>query len=142
MKPLRQILEAIGVRIGALITEMFLGERAAKPDPAKPIPVIWYYAEKSARGQRLFIFLPGRRDRAVDFARHGFIAMAQRRLLDLDCVAVEATIGYYLDGSLADRIQREIVMPARAYQYRETGSSVFPWVALEPFSTSALFPAK
>jgi pimeloyl-ACP methyl ester carboxylesterase len=114
-----KILQAIAARIGALITEIFPAERAAKPDPAKPLSVVWYYAKEPARGQRLFILLPGRRDRAADFARHGFIVMAQRRVPDLDCVAVDATIGYYLDGSVADRIQREIVIPARAHQYRE-----------------------
>lgn len=114
-----KLLHAISARIGALLTEIFPGGRAPKPDPAKPLGAIWYYAKESARGQRLFIFLPGRRDRATDFARHSFITMAQRTVPDLDCVAVDATIGYYLDGSVADRIQREIVIPARAHKYRE-----------------------
>jgi pimeloyl-ACP methyl ester carboxylesterase len=114
-----KILQAIAVRIGALITEIFSAGRAAKPEPANQLPVVWYYAKEPARSQRLFIFLPGRRDRAADFARHGFVIMAQQRVRDLDCVAVDATIGYYLDGSVADRIQREIAIPARAHQYRE-----------------------
>jgi pimeloyl-ACP methyl ester carboxylesterase len=113
------ILQAIARRVGARISEIFPGARFAKPDPAKPLPVVWYYAKEPDRGQRLFIFLPGRRDRAADFARHGFITMAQGCVLDLDCVAVDATISYYLDGSVADRIQREIVIPARTHHYRE-----------------------
>ncbi|MBV8413658.1 MAG: hypothetical protein JO251_00430, partial [Verrucomicrobia bacterium] len=119
MKLLSRNLETIAARLGALIMQIFPAGRVPKPDPAKPLAVIWYYAKESARSQRLFIFLPGRRDRAADFARHGLINMAQRRVGDLDCVAVDATIGYYLDGSVADRIQREIVIPARAREYRE-----------------------
>ena len=55
----------------------------------------------------------------ADFARHGFVTMAQKRVPGLDCVAVDATIGYYFDGSVADRLHREIVGPAHAFQYRE-----------------------
>jgi pimeloyl-ACP methyl ester carboxylesterase len=119
MKPFRRTLGTIAGRIFALITQIFPAGRGPKPDPAKPLAAIWYHAKESARSQRLFIFLPGRRDRAADFARHGLIGMAQRRVVDLDCVALDATIGYYLDGSVADRIQREIVIPARAHGYRE-----------------------
>jgi pimeloyl-ACP methyl ester carboxylesterase len=101
------------------IREIFLGGCASKPDPTKPLAAAWYYAKEAERGQRLFVFLPGRRDRASDFARHGFITMAQRRVSGLDCVAVDATIGYYLDGSVADRLHHEIIRPARAFPYHE-----------------------
>ena len=58
-------------------------------------------------------------NRASDFDRRGFITLAQRRIPGLDCVAVDATLGYYVNGSLADRLQREIIDPARALGYRE-----------------------
>jgi pimeloyl-ACP methyl ester carboxylesterase len=67
----------------------------------------------------LFIFLPGRGDRAEDFARRRFVDLAHGHIPGLDCVAVDATIGYYLDGSIADRLQREIIEPARMLGYRE-----------------------
>jgi hypothetical protein len=82
---------------------MLLGGGISKPDPTKPLPTAWYYTKEAERGQRLFVFLPGRRDRASDFVRHGFVVMAQRRVPGLDCVAVDATIRYYFDGSIADR---------------------------------------
>jgi pimeloyl-ACP methyl ester carboxylesterase len=77
------------------------------------------FAQPGSRGRRLFVFLPGRRDRASDFARRGFIATAQSRIPNLDCVAVDATIGYYLDASIAGRLQAEIIEPARRFGYRE-----------------------
>jgi pimeloyl-ACP methyl ester carboxylesterase len=90
-----------------------------KPDPAKPLLADWYLAKPGQHGRRLFIFLPGRGDRGGDFARRGFVDLAQGQISGLDCVAVDATIGYYLDGSVADRLQREIIEPARGLGYRE-----------------------
>jgi pimeloyl-ACP methyl ester carboxylesterase len=107
------------LRLGASISERFLGGYVAKPDPAKPLVAEWHWATPGEHGQRLFVFLPGRRDRASDFGRRGFITLAQRRILGLDCVAVDATLGYYVNGSLAGRLQREIIDPARAVGYRE-----------------------
>ena len=85
----------------------------------KPLAAEWHLAKPGERGQRLFVFLPGRRDRAGDFVRRGFVALAQGSISGLDCVAVDATIGYYLDGSVAARLQREIIEPARKRGYHE-----------------------
>ena len=90
-----------------------------KPDPAKPLLANWYLAKPGEHGRRLFVFLPGRGDRAGDFVRRGIVALAQGRISGLDCVAVDATIGYYLDGSVASRLQREIIELARTLGYRE-----------------------
>jgi pimeloyl-ACP methyl ester carboxylesterase len=98
---------------------MMLSWFIPRPDPAEPIARTWYYARVPEGDRRLFIFLPGRRDRARDFGRHGFITLARAHVPRLDCVAVDATIGYYLDGSAPDRIQREIIVPARALPYNE-----------------------
>jgi pimeloyl-ACP methyl ester carboxylesterase len=90
-----------------------------KPDPTKPILADWYLVKPGEHGQRLFVFLPGRGDRAGDFERRGIVALAQGYISGLDCVAVDATIGYYLNGSIADRLQREIIEPARRRGYHE-----------------------
>ena len=126
-KPLESILFALirclsrrrpGRRIHSRF-EMILRWFIPRPDPAQPLAKAWYYAKGAERDRRLFILLPGRRDRVSDFARHGLIALAQKRVSNLDCVAVDATIGYYLDGSVAHRIQREIIVPTQAFQYHE-----------------------
>jgi pimeloyl-ACP methyl ester carboxylesterase len=91
----------------------------SRPDPTKPLLVDWYLAKPGERGERLFVFLPGRGDRAGDFVRRGFVALAQHRISGLDCVTVDATIGYYLDGTVAGRLQREIIEPARRRGYHE-----------------------
>jgi pimeloyl-ACP methyl ester carboxylesterase len=115
LRQLQTLFQQVGVaKVGKL-----LGRRISQPDPSKPLAVEWHLAKTGEHGRRLFIFLPGRRDRASDFGRRGFIASAQGSIPGLDCVAVDATIGYYLDGSIADRLQREIVGPALTLGYRE-----------------------
>jgi pimeloyl-ACP methyl ester carboxylesterase len=106
--------------VGAWILERLRGAGVPKPDPRKPLGTEWYFQEPGKHSARLLILLPGRRDRASDFARRGFITLARKGIPDLDCVAVNATLGYYLDGSVADRLQREIIAPARTLGYRET----------------------
>ena len=101
------------------ISEIILRGRLSRPDPTKPLTVEWHLAQPGERGRRLFVFLPGRRDRASDFSRRGFIDLAQARIPGLDCVAVDATIGYYLDASIADRLHSEVVGPARTLGYGE-----------------------
>ncbi len=119
MKPFCRRIRSLVPQLGILIREKLLGGHLSRPDPAKPIPVEWHLAESGEDVRRLFVFLPGRRDRASDFVRHGFIALAQGRIRGLDCVAVDATIGYYFDGSIAGRLQREIIGPARSDGYRQ-----------------------
>jgi pimeloyl-ACP methyl ester carboxylesterase len=119
VKPFWPRIGTLVQRFGTAIREKLLARHFSKPDPAKPFTVEWHLAESGERGRRLFVFLPGRRDRASAFARHGFIVSAQGRIRSLDCVAVDATIGYYFDGSIADRLQREIIGPARSVGYRE-----------------------
>jgi pimeloyl-ACP methyl ester carboxylesterase len=106
-------------RVGTSIREKLLDGHFSRPDPAKTFNVEWHRAEPGKHGRCLFVFLPGRFDRASDFVRHGFISSAQGRIQGLDCVAVDATIGYYFDGSIANRLQREIIEPARSVGYRE-----------------------
>jgi pimeloyl-ACP methyl ester carboxylesterase len=107
------------LRTVAAIWQRLLSGFVSKHDPTKPLIAEWHLAKPGERAGRLFVFLPGRRDRGSDFARRGFVTLAQSRIPCLDCVAVDATIGYYLDGSVADRLQREIVVPARTLGYRE-----------------------
>ena len=64
--------------------------------------------------------------------------MAQGRISGLDCVAVDATIGYYLDGSVANRLQREIIELARTLGYREIWLVGVSMGGLGAFSISEL----
>jgi pimeloyl-ACP methyl ester carboxylesterase len=112
-------LKTLLLRMVRFVSGKFLDKYVPNPDPAKPLVAGWHFARSGEQSQRLFVFLPGRRDRASDFVGRGFITLAQGCVPDLDCVTVDATLAYYLDGSVADRLQREIIEPARALGYRE-----------------------
>ncbi len=107
------------LRTAAWFARIFQNRGLAVPDPTKPLTVEWHLAKAAERGHSLFVFLPGRRDRASDFVRREFVGLARGRITGVDCLTVDATLGYYLDGSIAERLQREIIGPAHANGYRE-----------------------
>ena len=60
------------------------------------------------------VFLPGFGDSDADFENHGFIAELRTRKLSVDTVSANAKIGYYARGTLADRIDADILAPNTA----------------------------
>lgn len=89
----------------------------APPPPASPLPALWL--RRGTGSGRLVVFLPGRGDRAADFAQHGFAAELERRGIAADVVAADAHSGYYADRSVVARLHADLLAPARAQGYRE-----------------------
>ena len=72
-----------------------------------------------SRGARhLIAFLPGAWDVAEDFQRFGFVSQVRGRGLAADIVAVDSHVGYFNNGSIAERVRDEVVVPAREAGYR------------------------
>lgn len=69
-------------------------------------------------GSCLAVLLPGRRDRPESFGRAAFAEAVARRGLRLDLVAVDASLGYYQNRSVVERLHLDVVAPARAAGYR------------------------
>jgi pimeloyl-ACP methyl ester carboxylesterase len=67
----------------------------------------------SGRGS-LVVFLPGQGDRATDFVDHGMMAP----LAGVDLLAADAHYGYYRSLSVVDRLEQDVIAPARASGYR------------------------
>jgi pimeloyl-ACP methyl ester carboxylesterase len=65
----------------------------------------------------LVVLLPGRFDEAEDFARRRFPAIAREAGGTFDIVAVDAHLGYYRDGAIAERLEEDVIRPARARGY-------------------------
>src|SRR5205814_411265 len=74
------------------------------------------WRRSGSAGRRLLVLLPGRGDRAEDFASHGFVDAAAR--LPVDCVAVDATLGYYMKRTIVTRLLEDVIAPARQAGYR------------------------
>lgn len=73
-----------------------------------------------ARARCLVVFLPGAGDEAEVFAEEGFVRALRQRGLSVDVVAANATMGYYFRGQLTERLDRDVVTPARAKGYEQT----------------------
>jgi pimeloyl-ACP methyl ester carboxylesterase len=66
----------------------------------------------------LVVFLPGVYDKPEDFARHGFFDQVRKRQYPIDLIAADAHLGYFNDGSVAQRLHEDVVAPARRRGYR------------------------
>jgi len=109
---------AAAIRRAALFI-LFILLACSPPHPPLTVPIetIRYEAPEGTH-RRLFVYLPGYGDQPSAFERHGLVRMVQERMPDVDMVAVNAHIGYYLNGSLFPRLKEDVIDPARARGYR------------------------
>ena len=68
----------------------------------------------------LIVFLPGVGDVATDFDKNGFTEAVRKRKLSVDLVSAQATLAYYTVGSVVERLEADVMAPARAKHYRQT----------------------
>lgn len=87
--------------------------------PTGPIPVRQVPAPQAAASHPLIIVLPGRGDDLQDLADSGIAEAIQRAWPQADVLLAGATLGYYADGRLPQRLHDEVVTPAHAQGYRE-----------------------
>jgi pimeloyl-ACP methyl ester carboxylesterase len=85
-----------------------------------PVPMrfVDHPAEK-ARAACLFVFLPGRGDRAETFEQRGFVEELRSRPLSIDIRSADATFGYYIKGAFLERLAADVIEPARQRGYKE-----------------------
>jgi len=72
----------------------------------------------AARADALLVFLPGAYDSPADLAEQGFAQAVRDRALALDVWLVDAHLGYYNERSIVERLDAEVIAPARAQGYR------------------------
>lgn len=65
----------------------------------------------------LLVLFPGARDRAGTFREEGFVEDIQKSGLSVDVVSADATMGYYLQSIAAQRLEEDVIGPARAKGY-------------------------
>ena len=66
----------------------------------------------------LIVMLPGAYDKPQDFIDQGFVAAVRSRRIDADIRLVDAHIGYYSNQQIEQRLENEVVAPARARGYK------------------------
>lgn len=66
----------------------------------------------------LLILLPGLLDYPEDFERYGFNWTVRRARLPIDIVAVDSNLRYFQRGSIVERINTDVIEPARRAGYQ------------------------
>jgi pimeloyl-ACP methyl ester carboxylesterase len=77
------------------------------------------YAAPQAPARCLFVFLPGMGDRAETFEERGFVEALRQRQLSADVLAADATFGYYRSGTFLERLNLDLIAPAKTRGYQE-----------------------
>jgi pimeloyl-ACP methyl ester carboxylesterase len=82
------------------------------------IDTIYDPAPRQGTNRILLVMLPGAKARPQDLVSHGFMRALQERGEPVDVVAAEAHLGYYLERSICEHLQHDIIAPAHARNYR------------------------
>jgi pimeloyl-ACP methyl ester carboxylesterase len=106
------------IRFASLVLMNWLSACAWMYPTAVPVHVLPYPAAATGRASTLLVLLPGRGNKADEFAHEGFIAEVRTAQPALDIVAVDAHLGYYLNESVVDRVWADVIAPARAQGYQ------------------------
>lgn len=95
--------------------------------PAGPIPLQVIFAPQQAAEHPLVILLPGRGDDLDGLRDTGMAQVIQKAWPQADVLLAGATMNYYAEGKVAQRLHDEIIVPARARGYKQiwlTGASL------------------
>lgn len=103
--------------ICVVVFQLFILAGCATRNPENPIPYE-FFASGSGPTDELVIFLPGRGDDLGAFQRAGFIDSLLRSGRGADSVAVDAHMGYYRSGLMAERVHQDILIPFQQKGYK------------------------
>ena len=83
-----------------------------------PMRMLSLPTECAQKPDTLVAFLPGSYSSPEDYVSHGFVAALQRAHVAADILLVDAHLGYYSERSILERLQQDVLAPARAAGYR------------------------
>lgn len=84
-----------------------------------PLRVLSDSAVCGSRPETLLVMLPGASSLPEEFLREGFVSALRERRLAVDVVLVDAHPGYYSNRTVLERLQADVIAPARAKGYRK-----------------------
>ena len=67
----------------------------------------------------LIVFLPGAYDTPQDFINQGFVSAVREQKIYADIQLVDAHMGYYSDQQILQRLENEVINPAKAGGYKQ-----------------------
>jgi pimeloyl-ACP methyl ester carboxylesterase len=77
-----------------------------------------FYSINATDTDHLIVLLPGRGDSVDVFAKEGFIEAMRASSFQADALAVDAHLGYYISGQLAERVREDVLIPYRQAGYQ------------------------
>jgi pimeloyl-ACP methyl ester carboxylesterase len=83
-----------------------------------PIPTRPAQLAPTEPATTLVVFLPGRGGGMADFEREGLVAVMQEAGVRADPITVDAHLGYYFKRTVIERLQVDVLQPARSRGYR------------------------
>jgi len=89
------------------------------PEAKIPMETIHYNTAAVDGPKSLMIFLPGNGDSISVFEKEGLIEAVRKRGLPIDMVAVNAHIGYYMNWSILERMEEDVIEPLRIKDYQQ-----------------------
>lgn len=110
----RLCLAALGVAAAALLLAACGGMRKTTTPLATSL-------EKSGcmrNADTLLVMLPGAYSTPEEFVREGFVRAVQDNRVAADVMLVDAHLGYYNDRTILERLDADVVAPARSQGYR------------------------
>jgi pimeloyl-ACP methyl ester carboxylesterase len=113
--PTKQTIAALALAALALLAGCGFVPRAS----TVPLRVLSEPAACASRPDTLLVMLPGASSLPEEFLREGFVLALRERRLALDVVLVDAHPGYYKDRTILERLQADVIAPARAKGYRQ-----------------------
>ena len=82
-----------------------------------PMNSVYDTLECRTQPTTLIVILPGAYDTPQDFIDQGFVSAVRKQKFHADIQLVDAHMGYYTDQQILQRLENEVVSPARAKGY-------------------------
>jgi pimeloyl-ACP methyl ester carboxylesterase len=105
----------------AVYTLALVGLQACMPYRTTdgPMKIIDDTLNCAVRPTTLVVLLPGAYDGPQDFKDYGFVTALRQRNIDADIQLVDAHIGYFTNQQIVQRLEDEIVLPAKTKGYKK-----------------------
>lgn len=117
-KSARPLALRVGLLVLCLKVLLLSGCSAFLRSTPAPIPTRQTSLSAAAPSSTLVVFLPGRGGSMDDFEREGIVTILRDAGVRADTVAVDAHLGYYFDRTIIERLQNDVLIPARKRGYK------------------------
>jgi hypothetical protein len=96
---------------------LLLAACAIERPPKTPLDTLTDPTPPSHGPKVLLVFMPGAQEVPADIVARGFVAMVRARNIAADVVVADTHVGYFRAGTVLQRLQDDVIAPARGRGY-------------------------